>query len=100
PHPASSTLCPYTTLFRSRRQFPQGGGVDVAEYGHRHRARDRGGGHDEVVRRLFRLCAQDVSLLHAEAVLFIDDDEAEFSELHVLDRKSTRLNSSHVSISY
>src|SRR5699024_8095061 len=39
---------------------------------------------------LFRLWAQDVSLLHAEAVLFIYDDEAEFSELHVFVQQGVR----------
>src|SRR5437868_9663340 len=71
PPPPTSTLFPYTTLFRSqtgnRRQWPgRGGSVKPHAYGGPGVARGSGAGPE-----------------------FVDRD-----------RKSTRLNSSHVSISY
>src|SRR5436189_2383083 len=73
--PPRSTLFPYTTLFRSEEER-----VDVHEAGDQHqaeKARD-----DEV---LDRVHAQDL-----KGVQLLAD----------LDRKSTRLNSSHRCISY
>src|SRR3989442_10039474 len=70
--PPRSTLFPYTTLFRS----------------HEHRAR----GHLEAGRHLSEEAAQDLLDLHAE-------DRGGPAPLPQ-DRKSTRLNSSHVRISY
>src|SRR5439155_20650176 len=80
PRPPTSTLSPYTTLFRSP---PPGracllllrhrrGGPRVCA-GHRHA---RGGRR---IRGVHRVCA---------------------GHRHIRDRKSTRLNSSHVAISY
>src|SRR3712207_7967536 len=71
--PPRSTLFPYTTLFRSRRRLPQCGQIL--------RQAINGGalvGGDLPLRRSRRLC---------EGLL-------------ELDRKSTRLNSSHANISY
>src|SRR5439155_23675322 len=69
-HPRS-TLFPYTTLFRSRREPPRSGrGV--------HAQRDLDHRHDDRVR------------LHRVGPARRDE----------ADRKSTRLNSSHVAISY
>src|SRR5437868_12892644 len=78
PPPPRSTLFPYTTLFRSQQQMgPAGGGGEPAWRlrGDRHLRGDEGG-----ARRLHL----------ADGV----DRRADG------DRKSTRLNSSHVSISY
>src|SRR5437667_7318156 len=60
--PPRSTLFPYTTLFRSRRQVASLPGVDVAV--------------DDLAQRIIAQCPQR------------------------RDRKSTRLNSSHITISY
>src|SRR5439155_7219064 len=81
--PPSSTLFPYTTLFRSRSE---------ARYAYV-------GGRDWL--RLVDL----VILKAAEEKRFVLDDRAAhrktiFVELQLRDRKSTRLNSSHVAISY
>src|SRR3712207_7804217 len=83
--PPRSTLFPYTTLFRSDGLFDQG--VDVAD--------DRGvvvglgevGDGSLVGGAQARRQVAEVALLAAQA---LDD----------LDRKSTRLNSSHANISY
>src|SRR3712207_8312961 len=81
--PPRSTLFPYTTLFRSRLHALV---------------------HEEVVRRV-----RDV-LLEAVLVLGLDrpqlvsrrrvEDPVDLVLDDVLDRKSTRLNSSHANISY
>src|SRR3989442_5760136 len=74
--PPRSTLFPYTTLFRSVRvQRP----VPVLVLRLEHRANDSGGRvvHDRVPRESFARCSRRRT-----------------------DRKSTRLNSSHVRISY
>src|SRR5947199_2967369 len=69
--PPRSTLFPYTTLFRSQRQL--------------HR----------------RLHAERVERDPADAVLFDGDGQRDPSvHEHHADRKSTRLNSSHLGISY
>src|SRR3712207_9015463 len=74
--PPRSTLFPYTTLFRSR------GGVGV----------DRAPDHVEQHRDLVRVAGGRPELLAEEAGLLHRDG--------ALDRKSTRLNSSHANISY
>src|SRR5438477_5970905 len=68
--PPRSTLFPYTTLFRSQRQHQPRDAVDAQVVGERHL---REGGEAADQRR---------------------------PEQRVRDRKSTRLNSSHMSISY
>src|SRR5690606_41482925 len=72
PPQTRSTLFPYTTLFRSN-------GDDIA-------------GFQRVVRRQIAFL-QDVPEIHVVAPRFL-------VRLPVKDRKSTRLNSSHVKISY
>src|SRR3712207_7258953 len=82
--PPRSTLFPYTTLFRS-------GNVDVAALveASEQAARDAGP-------------AEDAVPLVSEAPPGSGDWDAEAAEtsIGVLDRKSTRLNSSHANISY
>ncbi len=66
-------------------QLSQRGDLQVAEDGHRHRARNRGGGHDQQVRPpVPRLIAQRIALLHAEPMLLVDHHQAEVGELHLL----------------
>src|SRR5437773_5209682 len=83
PRPPSSTLFPYTTLFRSRadgdRLLVPGVDRDLRRGpgGHRHRTR-RGG--SELRRR--------------------EAEGARPRQARDRDRKSTRLNSSHITISY
>src|SRR5256885_8523820 len=77
--PPRSTLFPYTTLFRSREQLP----------------------HRSSLSRF--LASLDHSTVEALRTLFLEDLVArEFGggEQRGLDRKSTRLNSSHLVISY
>src|SRR3712207_8241981 len=77
--PPRSTLFPYTTLFRSR-VAPKVGAVKVLQL-------------------LAR--AHGVRNLHVDAERLGLADDADLSTvLAVLDRKSTRLNSSHANISY
>src|SRR5690348_11026601 len=80
--PPRSTLFPYTTLFRSRHR--------VADANRSLGARLDRVAYLEADRR------QDVPLL---AVLVVDERDAR-AAVGVVDRKSTRLNSSHPSISY
>src|SRR3712207_6948952 len=80
--PPRSTLFPYTTLFRSRRRLL----VDrpVPEPGHRHAGHRR-----QPHRRRRGVGLREMTVTTAPAL-----------ELSDLDRKSTRLNSSHANISY
>src|SRR3546814_16287726 len=89
--PRTDTLCPYTTLFRSRAAILQD--VDVIAFGmgrvggHRDGAR----GHDRKVGDApFRPVLADED----DAVAFRDADGLE-RRREARDRKSTRLNSSH-----
>src|SRR5439155_18957280 len=77
-----STLFPYTTLFRSLQR------------GDRY-ALDLGADHDIVSDPSFAQ-AEDMLVTARPAIL----DEKRQEGLSPLDRKSTRLNSSHVAISY
>src|SRR5690242_20800184 len=82
--PPRSTLFPYTTLFRSGRDKQPVGGNDLE------RAADP---------RLDLLGAFHLHVLgvdHAHAEYLVGGEVAERGQ----DRKSTRLNSSHMSISY
>ena len=72
-------------------QLVQDGGGQVPEDRHGDGARDRGGGHDQEVGRMglssgrvsqTAALAQGVALGNAEAVLLIDDDQAEEGDLH------------------
>src|SRR3712207_7822169 len=81
--PPRSTLFPYTTLFRSKVPFFH----DVPE---------RGSGLEEPQLRLKVLLAVLLRLARPEDVARV----AGHLEREVVDRKSTRLNSSHANISY
>src|SRR2546426_5969422 len=76
--PPRSTLFPYTTLFRSRREAR---GYLVVDVGHRMDCR---------------------SQLHRvrPSTLRVDDGSLRRRGAYTIDRKSTRLNSSHLVISY
>src|SRR3712207_8084584 len=80
--PPRSTLFPYTTLFRSAHGFGRAGEVDG-----RHLAGE------------FRVAEEE----HLLPLDLAEDAVADHQQLEVqpvLDRKSTRLNSSHANISY
>src|SRR5690349_22462853 len=80
--PPSSTLFPYTTLFRSRRGL-------VARLASRSCFEER--------KRSFRSHQSDGSRNVGKTTA---DQRVRLSESEDRDRKSTRLNSSHVEISY
>src|SRR5690242_20993766 len=82
--PPRSTLFPYTTLFRSQ-------GSQVGHLLHGRRSQ-----HDIAV------VAMASALDHGEVIALLRRDVAESRTAanHIEDRKSTRLNSSHMSISY
>src|SRR3989454_2272896 len=84
--PPRSTLFPYTTLFRSRR-FESPGDL-------RHFLRCEAAGH-----HLRRLHAPD-QIVENAVDLVVADAEVSLGRLPGQDRKSTRLNSSHLVISY
>ena len=65
-----------------RRQLVEDADVEVAVHGHRRRARDRRRRHHEDVGHGFAgLVAQGGALFDAEAVLLVDDDDAEAMEV-------------------
>src|SRR3712207_8151344 len=76
--PPRSTLFPYTTLFRSDRLNEQLGGAGRLDHAHVALLDARGVAHQDLGERL---CAAVPHVV-------------------TLDRKSTRLNSSHANISY
>src|SRR3712207_7977282 len=86
--PPRSTLFPYTTLFRSFR-------VKAA---HQHAIRNSGPYEQE-----YRVLLPDGAIrwvLARGEVIYADDGRPTALAGVVLDRKSTRLNSSHANISY
>src|SRR5699024_12619931 len=83
--PPSSPLCPYTTLFRSDVASGSGGGV----------ASRRGWLQPDSCHYLV-----PISIEIVEEFLGGFGDFGVEGEVLAVDRKSTRLNSSHVSISY
>src|SRR5699024_11466992 len=83
--PPRSTLFPYTTLFRSRVACLLGDkGVNLRNIGVMENREDRAG----VLRLVFNTGAE------------LEKAKRYLTESGYQDRKSTRLNSSHVSISY
>src|SRR5207253_9941477 len=97
--PLSSTLFPYTTLFRSQARFVErlDEVVDRALLERLHRVLLVSGDEDELGTARDR--AGRVDAVHAGHVDIEKDDLRQMDVEH-LDRKSTRLNSSHVAISY
>src|SRR5256885_13240955 len=85
--PPRSTLFPYTTLFRSEIER-----IAAGQHHDPHSVLGAHPGPDGVIIRAFRPLATSVT-----AVL---DDGRRLPMEHVQDRKSTRLNSSHLVISY
>src|SRR3712207_8599883 len=86
--PPRSTLFPYTTLFRSVRDRP---GVVSPIVGAR------------TAKQLAASLAAEAVVLPPEIHAALDDvslPAASYPERMTLDRKSTRLNSSHANISY
>ena len=63
--------------------------VQVAEHRHRHGARDGRGGHDEQVRAGVGP-PQGLALVHAEAVLLVDDGQGQLGEAHLLGEQGVR----------
>src|SRR5256885_3691264 len=87
--PPRSTLFPYTTLFRSSEDAESDGGQqDLRRPEGRYRLQDR--------RRIRGLIHRRRSLSPAGFVAVLSRHLPQ----HVIDRKSTRLNSSHLVISY
>src|SRR3712207_7896951 len=82
--PPRSTLFPYTTLFRSGLKLAPGGWVSVDE--------------------LLAACEKHSFPINRpelnEVVEYNDKKRFSFDSTGTLDRKSTRLNSSHANISY
>src|SRR3989454_12543224 len=96
--PPRSTLFPYTTLFRSHRAP---GERDVRRCGGPPPWRARGARHAPLRVRRMTLPAPGELLRHRGAALLVDTIEGWDGEiLRCRDRKSTRLNSSHLVISY
>src|SRR5437870_6321699 len=87
PPPPRSTLFPYTTLFRSQT------GVDVAPVGFEIRVHPGEGARHQLASsgEQGNRCLRRTIVYH---------ETARQSRSAALDRKSTRLNSSHVAISY
>src|SRR3712207_7217360 len=85
--PPRSTLFPYTTLFRSLAQSEHG--LDLADELLGQRLAAQRPDVDRVPRRR-RVGHLEHRVGHVEAA----------ADVHVADRKSTRLNSSHANISY
>src|SRR5207249_6231077 len=99
PRPPRSTLFPYTTLFRSRVALPVAFvehhflGIDRPAF------REHARGEDLADQRRMPI---GVLQLHVMAWIGLVDREnlQDVAVVLLQDRKSTRLNSSHVSISY
>ncbi len=66
--------------FSSGRKFVYHAHVEVAVNGHGQRTRNGGGCHHKDMGRTNVLLPQPRALLHAEAVLLVDDHEAEIEE--------------------
>src|SRR5207249_6191227 len=98
PRPPRSTLFPYTTLFRSGADLQSRIPIEDARKEHRPQRIA-----NPVVRRGAARPRELVEVDRELAARHADARRADVQEegnADVLDRKSTRLNSSHVSISY
>src|SRR5699024_12551524 len=95
-----SPLLPYTTLFRSPRRSPPPAGKPQPHRGHQQQAVGAQALDPEAARPVPDGVQQgDVAVKAALFHVEPEGDEAHQAP-QALDRKSTRLNSSHVSISY
>src|SRR5690606_41436111 len=98
PHAAASAPFPYTTLFRSELGRP-GGGVGAH---HQPPVGEglRGAVRGHLVADQHRPAAEDALHLEVELPAVAGDEALHRGVEELGDRKSTRLNSSHVKISY
>src|SRR5690606_41654994 len=100
PHPLSSTLYPYTTLFRSFLKLTMKATYKKYILNFK-QASGTSRGVLKTKETWFLILEQDGKIGVGECGLFRGlsaDDVSNYEE--ILDRKSTRLNSSHVKISY
>src|SRR5207249_10080680 len=97
PPPPRSTLFPYTTLFRSKGELPTTSHFRMWQ----HNIKMHTLVHENVKHFIegFRYDAHPMGILIATAGA-LSTFYPEAKNIMDLDRKSTRLNSSHVSISY
>src|SRR5690606_39482511 len=98
-HPCTSTSQPYPTLFRSQRIQPTLAHGARRQIGDRAQA-DQGDRHEDRGEGLGRARQLTIAVAHGLVVLVVEDGRTIGFQLDVLDPKSTRLNSSHVKISY
>src|SRR5690606_39819650 len=90
PPPPRSPLFPYTTLFRSQLPTSMRGAAAGAE-----------SALPAVARSVSGAPVSDAARGFGERMqMAVDDSAMQFNGQPILDRKSTRLNSSHVKISY
>ncbi len=71
----------------ARRQLVDHRDIEIGVGGHRQRARNRRRGHDQLMRLMpmeRAFFAQAQALMHAEAMLLVDDDQGERGELDAL----------------
>src|SRR5690606_40551856 len=88
-HP-NATLFPYTTLFRSHTWFPDHCRAEIG-YSLMQETDRRKGYMSEAIKEVLNYGFTVMNLNRVEALIAPDN---------IADRKSTRLNSSHVKISY
>src|SRR3712207_9356695 len=96
--PPRSTLFPYTTLFRSRPAASRLVAVEELEPAHRRHAQVAEDDVDAALRQPSERLRPVGGNRHLVA-LALEDERQRVAERR-LDRKSTRLNSSHANISY
>src|SRR5207249_11214702 len=98
--PPRSTPFPYTTLFRSRGDVRRDAGAGRPPGDARSRASEAGWNRSESVRVQAEGAAEAATHRGTEAGAAAGRRAAASTARAAADRKSTRLNSSHVSISY
>src|SRR5690606_41369756 len=91
PRPPRSTLFPYTTLFRSIAT------INLALDAIKNPATIK---DEEKINRYVQMIRDENKRMHAQIENILRMSKLEKRELDIQDRKSTRLNSSHVKISY
>src|SRR5947209_14328538 len=93
--PPRSTLFPYTTLFRSRDLLRT-----LEDIEERQRIAAAQGDDTDVLAYYAEPPLVAANLFHLRGGRVVDRREFYWEDLEELDRKSTRLNSSHANISY